>query len=100
MSAPWTINQNQLTTLRGMIIDRDTGWRANAEWAPKIEAEIQKGIENIDAEAFSHMYGFLWHGGLWGTFETYGLGDKQMAKAWRRYLKRHKVQPPAAESTA
>jgi hypothetical protein len=100
MSAPWTINENQLTTLRGMIIDRDAAWRADAEWGPKIEAEIQKGIENIDGDAFSHIYGFLWHGGLWGTYETQGFDERQMFRAWRRYLKRHKVQPESQSTPA
>ncbi|PJE24240.1 MAG: hypothetical protein CK431_07045 [Mycobacterium sp.] len=76
-----------------MIIDRDEAWRANSEWAPIIDAEIRKGIENIDAHAFAHIHAYLWYGGLPGSYETYGFDEKQMAKAWRKYLKTHNVQP-------
>ena len=91
MSAEWRIDANNLRNLRGMIIDRDTAWRANPEWAPVIEAAIHNGIENIDADTFARIYSFLWFGGLWGTYETYGFGEEKMAKAWRRYLKKHNV---------
>ncbi|WP_099039723.1 hypothetical protein [Mycobacterium neglectum] len=93
MSAQWQIDASKLCTLRGMIIDRDAAWRANPEWAPVIEAAIRNGIENIDADTFGRIHSFLWFGGLWGTYETYGFGEKKMAKAWRQYLKKHKVQP-------
>jgi hypothetical protein len=93
MSAPWRIGPNELCNLRGMIIDRDAAWRADAAMSPVIEAAIRAGIENIDVDTFSRIHAYLWFGGLWGTYETYGFGEKKMAKAWRRYLKRHKVQP-------
>lgn len=92
MSAPWRIDESKLCSLRGMIIDRDAAWRADPEWAPIIDAVIRAGIENIDADTFSRIHAYLWYGGLWGTYETYGFGDEKMAKAWRKYLKKHKVQ--------
>jgi hypothetical protein len=96
MTTTWSISAGHLKALRGMIIDRDKGWRADPEWAPVIETAIRKGIENIDSDAFSAINAYLWHSGLSGTFETYGFDEKQMAKAWRKYLKRHKAHPPAA----
>ena len=36
-----------------MIIDRDAAWRADPKWAEIIDAEIRKGIENIDANTFT-----------------------------------------------
>jgi hypothetical protein len=88
----WRIGAGHLKALRGMIIDRDKGWRADPEMAPVIEAAIHNGIGNIDAEAFSRIYNYLWHGNLPGSYETAGYDKKQMAKAWRKYLKRYKVQ--------
>jgi hypothetical protein len=96
VSAPWRIDPNNLRNLRGMIIDRDAAWRANPEWTPVIDAAIRKGIENIDANTFGRIHAFLWFVGLWGTYETYGFGEKKMAKAWRQYPKKHKVQPTTA----
>lgn len=93
MSAPWRIGPNELRNLRGMIIDRDAAWRADRKWAPRIEAAIRGGIENIDRETFMHVHAYLWGSGLPGSYETYGFGEKKMAKAWRQYLKKHKVQP-------
>lgn len=96
MSAPWRIDASKLCALRGMIIDRDAAWRADPEWAPIIDAAIRAGIENIDADTFSRIFAQLWHGGYRGEYTTYGMGEERMAKAWRRYLKKHKVQPMKA----
>jgi hypothetical protein len=92
MGAPWRIGPNALKNLCGMIIDRDAAWRANPEWAPVIETAIREGIENIDSDTFGRIHSYLWFGGLPGSYETYGFNDKQMAKAWRRYLKKHGLQ--------
>jgi hypothetical protein len=93
VTAPWQINASKLCSLRGMIIDRDTAWRADPEWAPVIDAAIRAGIENIDADTFSRIFSQLWRGGYQGDYTTYGMGEERMAKARRRYLKKHKVQP-------
>jgi hypothetical protein len=92
VSAPWRIGANDLRNLRGMIIDRDAAWRADPKWAPRIEAAIRDGIENIDSETFMHVHAYLRCSGLPGSYETYGFNDKEMAKAWRRYLKKHGLQ--------
>jgi len=92
VSAPWKPSSNALRNLRGMIIDRDTGWRADPKWAPVIESAINEGIETLDETTFWRIHNYLWAGGLPGNFETYGFGEKQMAKAWRRYLKKQGVQ--------
>jgi hypothetical protein len=92
MSTAWRIGPNDLKNLRGMIIDRDTAWRADAEWSKVIDVAIQNGIDNIDEHTFGRIHSYLWFGGLPGSYETYGFNEKQMAKAWRRYLKRYKVQ--------
>jgi hypothetical protein len=93
MSGQWRIDASQLCSLRGMIIDRDAAWRADPEWAPVIDAAIRDGIENIDVDTFSRIFAQLWHGGYRGEYTTYGMGEERMAKARRRYLKRHKMQP-------
>ena len=93
MSAPRRIGPNDLKNLRGMIIDRDEAWRRSPEWAPVIEAAIRDGIENIEGDTFMRVNAYLRFSGLPGSYETYGFNEKQMAKAWRRYLKRHQVQP-------
>ncbi|BBX27953.1 hypothetical protein [Mycolicibacterium alvei] len=93
MSAEWKIGASQLCSLRGMIIDRDAAWRADPEWAPIIDAAIRAGIENIDGPTFGRIFAQLWGGGYRGDYTTYGMGEVRMAKAWRRYLKKHRVQP-------
>jgi hypothetical protein len=93
MKAAWKIPPSMLRTLRGMIIDRDEAWRANPKWSKIIGAEIRKGIENIEELTFNKVYWYLRDGGLPGSYETYGLDEEQMAKAWRKYLKRHGLQP-------
>lgn len=92
-SRQWKPSDNALTSLRGMIIDRDAGWRADPKWAPVIESAIRDGIETLDEETFWRIHNFLWSGGLPGNYETYGMGEKRMAKAWRRYLKKHGMEP-------
>lgn len=92
-STRWEPSRNALRNLRGMIIDRNTGWRADPTWAPVIESAIREGIETLSEERFWRIHNFLWTGGLPGNFETYGFDEKQMAKAWRRYLKKHGLQP-------
>lgn len=89
----WRIGANDLRNLRGMIIDRDEAWRANAEMAPIIDTAIRKNIEDIDADTFMRINAFLRFGGLDGSYETRGFDERQMAKAWRRYLKKHGLQP-------
>jgi hypothetical protein len=88
----WQISSSSLRTLRGMIIDRDEGWRADSKWSEIIDAEIRKGIENIDEPTFNQVYWYLRDGGLPGSYETWGFNEEKMTKACRRYLKRHKVQ--------
>ncbi len=92
----WRIGANDLKCLRGMIIDRDAAWRADAEWAPKIEAAIRGGIENIDADTFMRVNAYLRFSGLHGSYETQGFNEVKMTSAWRRYLERHEVQPTKA----
>ena len=76
--------------LRGIIIDREKGWRDNPEMAPVIEAEIRKGIENIDEPTLNRIYhNYLRFSGLPGSYETRGFDEKQMEEAWRKYLRRH-----------
>ena len=42
-----------------MIIDRDAAWRADPKWAEIIDAEIRKGIENIDADTHTDIDEYL-----------------------------------------
>lgn len=93
MTATWQPSASALRNMRGMIIDRDTGWRGDPEWAPVIESAIRDGIENLEEKRFWEIQHQLWHGGYAGDYTTYGMGDKRMAKAWCRYLKRHGLQP-------
>lgn len=102
MSAPTKLSRSTLKTLRGMIIDRDEAWRADAEMAPVIEDAIRAGFQNVDDKTRDRIYTYLRYGPvgedgqrqpLTGTYETYGHDEKQMAKAWRNYLKRYEVQP-------
>lgn len=86
---PWKIGMSQLKTLRGMIIDRDKAWRAHAEMAPVINGAICKGLKKIDEDTFNRVYQFLGHGGLPGSYETYGFDEQQMRQAWREYLPKH-----------
>jgi hypothetical protein len=98
-SGPWKISAGQLKNLRGMIIDRDKAWRANAEMAPVINHAILQGIRNIDRDTFDRIYQFLGHGGLPGTYETSGFDERQMREAWRQYLPRYyrvKAKPKIA----
>lgn len=104
MSAP-RLSPSTLKTLRGMIIDRDEAWRADAEMAPVIEEAIRNGLQNVDGKTHDRIYMYLRYGPrgedgqcqpLPGSYETYGLDEKQMAKAWRKYLKRHGLQPVVA----
>jgi len=88
-SEAWQIGTGKLKTLRGMIIDRDKAWRADAEMAPVIDSAIRKGLKNIDEDTFNRIYQFLWRGGLPGSYETYGFDEQQMRQAWRKYLPRH-----------
>lgn len=92
----WRIGANDLRNLRGMIIDRHDAWRADTDMASMIEAAIRKGIEDIDANTFMRINGYLRFGGLPGTYETQGFNEVKMAKAWRRYLKKHGLQPVTA----
>lgn len=98
----WRIGPSTLKTLRGMIIDRDEAWRADAEMAPVIEGAIRDGLKRIDEKTCARIYTYLRYGPrgedgqcqpLPGSYETYGLDETQMAKAWRKYLKRHGLQP-------
>ena len=66
-------------------------------WPPVIDAAIRKGIKNIDESTFSQVYMYLRYGPLDedgrlqplpGSYKTYGLDEKQMAKAWKKYLRR------------
>jgi hypothetical protein len=102
-SEPWKIGASQLKNLRGMIIDRDKAWRANAEMAGVINGAILKGIKNIDRDTYDRIYQFLRHGGLPGSYETYGFDEQQMRQVWRDYLPRYYRPKPkpkvAAEST-
>lgn len=100
-SAP-RLKNSTLKTLRGMIIDRHEAWRADAEMAPVIESAIRQGLRNIDSETRDRIYGFLRYGPrdedgfcqpLPGSYETYGFDEKQMAKAWRKYLKKYGMEP-------
>jgi hypothetical protein len=91
MRAAWKIPPKMLRHLRGMIIDRDEAWRADPEMAQAIEAAIRKGIENIDELTFNRVYYDPRWRELPGSYETYAFDEERMAKAWRRYLKRHKV---------
>ena len=91
-ASTWQIGPKMLRTLRGMIIDRDEAWRAEPKWSKIINAEIRKGIENIDEVTFNRLYSHLRYDGLSGSYETWGFDEDKMAKAWRKYLKRHKVQ--------
>ncbi len=116
MSERWRIGPTSLKTLRGMIIDRNDAWRADSEMALVIEAVIRKGTKNIDEATFGRVYEFLRYGPrdeegicrpLDGSYTTYGFDEKQMTRAWRRYLLQHgyrkrkpKVQVAAAESPA
>src|SRR5690242_8995312 len=102
MKGAWRIGRNDLRVLRGMIIDRDAAWRADAEMAPFIEAVIRRGIEDIDEKTCNVLYMYLRYGPLdeagcrhplSGSYETCGFDEKQMAGAWRKYLKRHRVHP-------
>jgi len=72
-----------------MIIDRDAAWRADPKWSKVIDAEIRKGIENIDGPTFKDIYEYMRHGGLPGSYETWGFNEAQMEEAWRKYLRRH-----------
>jgi hypothetical protein len=101
----WRIGPTTLKTMQGMIIDRDEAWRADPEWGPIIEDAIRKGIENVDEKTCGRIYGYLRYGPmdedgrrqpLPGSYETYGHDEKQMAKAWRRYLSSHGLQPMTA----
>jgi hypothetical protein len=92
------IDESDLRTLRGMIIDRDEAWRADPEMAPVIEATIRKGLRNIDATTWTRIYRYLRYGPmgengqrerLAGTYETYGFDAGQMAEAWRKYVRKH-----------
>lgn len=95
-STRWVPSNNALRNLRGMIIDRNAGWRADPKWAPVIESAIRQGIETLDEERFWRIHNFLWTGGLPGTYETQDFNEKQMAKAWRKYLKKHGLQSVTA----
>lgn len=99
MSEQWEPSLGELTTIRGMIIDRDEAWRAAPEWAPVIDEAVRQGIETLDPETFWKIHNFLWHSGLPGSYETYGYGDERMAKAWRRYIKRHYPKPADTVTT-
>lgn len=92
------IDESGLKTLRGMIIDRDEAWRADPEMAPVIDATIRNGLKNIDANTWVRIYRYLRYGPmgadghrerLAGTYETWGFDAEQMAKAWRKYLRKH-----------
>ncbi len=85
----WRIHSLDLKNLRGMIIDRNAAWRRDPKWSKTIDTAIRKGIENIDQGTFGHINGYLWHGGLPGTYETRGLNEAQMEEAWRAYLDKH-----------
>lgn len=96
------LSKSTLKTLRGMIIDRDEAWRADAEMAPVIDDAIRVGFENVEDKTRDRIYSYLRYGPMGedgrcqplpGSYETYGLDEKQMAKAWRRYLKRRGLQP-------
>ena len=81
-----------LRTLRGTIIDRDVAWRAEPKWSKITNAEIRKGIENIDEVTFNRVYSHLRDDGLSGSYETWGFDEDKMAKDWQKYLTRHKMQ--------
>jgi len=77
-----------------MIIDRDKAWRAHPEMAPVINGAICKGLKRIDEDTFNRIYQFLAHGGLPGSYETYGFDERQVRQAWREYLPKHyRVKP-------
>lgn len=98
IEARWRIGPGELKTLRGMIIDRDKAWRADAEMAPVIDAAITAGLKNVDEPTFNRIYMFLRYGpfneatgqreSLPGTYETRGLDTDQMKAAWKKYRKR------------
>ena len=92
MTEQWRPTPSELKTIRGMIIDRNDAWRADAEMAPVIDTAIRKGIRR-DREVFWRIYQFLWSSGLPGSYETYGFDEQQMRKAWRRYYKKHYPKP-------
>jgi hypothetical protein len=89
----WKIPDNELRVLRGMIIDRDAAWRADPKWAEIIDAEIHKGIENIDPDTHTDIDEYLRHGGLPGNYRTWGFGPTKMEAAWKAYLEEHNVVP-------
>lgn len=96
------LSPSTLKTLRGMIIDRDEAWRADTEMAPVIEDAIRRGFQNLDDKTRDGIYSYLRYGPvgedgrchpLPGSYKTRGFDEKQMAKAWRKYVKRHGLQP-------
>ena len=91
---PW-ITSRELRTLRGMIIDRDAAWRADPKWSKIIDAEIRKGIENIDGPTFKGIYDYIRYGNLPGIYKTWGFGPVKMEAAWKEYLEHHNVVPPS-----
>lgn len=102
MSETWRVGDGTLKNLRGMIIDRDEAWRADAEMAPVIDAAIRQDLKRIDEKTCARIYSYLRYGPrgedgqcqpLPGSYETYGFDEKQMVKAWRKYLKKYGMEP-------
>lgn len=94
------IDRSSLKTLRGMIIDRDKAWRADAEMGPVIEEAIRNRLKNLDEKNYNRIYEFLRYGpmgddgkrhALCGSYETFGYDERQMVRAWKRYRKRHGI---------
>ncbi len=94
------ISASELKTLRGMIIDRNKAWRADPEMAPVIEEAIRNRLKNLDETTYNRIYQFLRYGPMGedgmrrplpGSYKTYGLDEKQMVRAWKRYRKRHGI---------
>lgn len=109
MMAARQIGTSTLKTLRGMIIDRDVAWRADAEMAPVIDGAIRNGLNRIDQENCGRIYTFLRYGPmgadgqrqpLEGNYKTCGLDEEGMRKAWRRYYKKHYPKPVDAVTQA